>query len=133
MKALINIDVPELNAATAFYAAAFGLKVTRRIGQGVVELSGLGADLYLLEKPEGSPALSGGRAPRSYARHWTPVHLDLVVEDVEAARDRALAAGATVERDVVDAPYGRIAMMADPFGHGFCLIEFRGRGYDEPG
>jgi hypothetical protein len=21
--------------------------------------------------------------------------------------------------------------MADPFGHGFCLIEFRGRGYDE--
>jgi len=24
-----------------------------------------------------------------------------------------------------------IALMADPFGHGFCLIEFRGRGYDE--
>jgi hypothetical protein len=21
--------------------------------------------------------------------------------------------------------------LADPFGHGFCLIEFTGRGYDE--
>jgi hypothetical protein len=21
--------------------------------------------------------------------------------------------------------------MADPFGHGFCLIQFLGRGYDE--
>jgi lactoylglutathione lyase len=21
--------------------------------------------------------------------------------------------------------------LADPFGHGLCLIEFRGRGYDE--
>jgi len=27
--------------------------------------------------------------------------------------------------------WGRIAVMADPFGHGFCLIEFLGRGYDE--
>jgi hypothetical protein len=22
-------------------------------------------------------------------------------------------------------------MLADPFGNGFCLLEFRGRGYDE--
>ena len=27
--------------------------------------------------------------------------------------------------------WGRIAHMADPFGHGFCLIQFVGRGYDE--
>ncbi len=29
-----------------------------------------------------------------------------------------------------DAPYGRIAMLADPFGHGFCLLQFSARGYD---
>lgn len=23
------------------------------------------------------------------------------------------------------------ALFVDPFGHGFCLIEFTGRGYDE--
>jgi hypothetical protein len=27
-------------------------------------------------------------------------------------------------------PYGRIAMIADPFRHGLCLIEFNGAGYD---
>ncbi len=25
----------------------------------------------------------------------------------------------------------RLAILADPFGNGFCLLEFRGRGYDE--
>ncbi len=29
-----------------------------------------------------------------------------------------------------DAPYGRIAMLADPFGHGFCLVQFNRQGYD---
>ena len=28
-------------------------------------------------------------------------------------------------------PYGKLALMADPFGNGFCLLEFTGRGYDE--
>jgi hypothetical protein len=26
---------------------------------------------------------------------------------------------------------GKIAVLADPFGNGFCLIQFIGRGYDE--
>ena len=34
------------------------------------------------------------------------------------------------EGDIIDAPYGRLAMFADPFGHGFCLIEFSAQGYD---
>jgi hypothetical protein len=27
--------------------------------------------------------------------------------------------------------WGRIALLADPFGNGFCLLQFTGRGYDE--
>jgi lactoylglutathione lyase len=27
--------------------------------------------------------------------------------------------------------WGRMAFMSDPFGHGFCLLEFIGEGYDE--
>jgi catechol 2,3-dioxygenase-like lactoylglutathione lyase family enzyme len=26
---------------------------------------------------------------------------------------------------------GRLALLADPFGNGFCLLEFTGGGYDE--
>jgi predicted enzyme related to lactoylglutathione lyase len=71
------------------------------------------------------------RALRAYERHWTPVHLDFVVQDVDDAIARAVSAGATLERAAETHAWGRIAILADPFGHGFCLVEFRGRGYDE--
>jgi lactoylglutathione lyase len=58
-----------------------------------------------------------------------PVHADLVVDRVDEALARALAAGARQEGDVRDADWGRIAQVADPFGHGWCLIEFSRRGY----
>lgn len=129
MDLLVNIDVPDLDRAVAFYTEAFGLAVTRRLGAGAAELSGWPVRLYLLEKPAGSSGAGG--EPRRYERHWTPVHLDVVVGDVEAALSRAVSAGARAETDVRTASYGRIATLADPFGHGFCLIEFTGRGYDE--
>jgi predicted enzyme related to lactoylglutathione lyase len=66
---------------------------------------------------------------RRYERHWSPIHLDLVVDDLDAAILRATEAGAVQEGKTCDAPYGRLAMFADPFGHGFCLIEFNDAGY----
>jgi uncharacterized glyoxalase superfamily protein PhnB len=62
---------------------------------------------------------------------WTPVHLDFVVEEIESAVQGALAAGARLEATISTAKWGKLALMADPFGHGFCFIEFLGRGYDE--
>jgi predicted enzyme related to lactoylglutathione lyase len=129
MGLLVNIDVPNLHQAIAFYGAAFGLSVTRLLGSTVAELGGWPVALYLLEKPAGS--LGAGAESRRYTRHWTPVHLDVIVNDVEASVVRALAAGALVESPVHGEPWGKIAMLADPFGHGFCLIQFIGRGYDE--
>ena len=58
------------------------------------------------------------------------MHLDFVVSDVAAAVRRAEAAGAWLEGEIRTHEWGRIAVLADPFGHGFCLIEFVGRGYD---
>jgi uncharacterized glyoxalase superfamily protein PhnB len=70
------------------------------------------------------------RPLRAYERHWTPVHLDVVVDDVHAAVRRAVGAGAKLEREVEVHAWGRIAILADPFGHGFCLLQLEGRGYD---
>jgi predicted enzyme related to lactoylglutathione lyase len=128
---LINIDVDDLDRGVAFYTAAFGLHVGRRFGTAGVELTGSTAPIYLLSKPEGSGAVPGTGETRRYARHWTPVHLDFVVPDIEAAVAAALAAGATREGETATHAWGRIALLADPFGHGLCLIEFLGRGYDE--
>jgi predicted enzyme related to lactoylglutathione lyase len=129
MDLLVNIDVPDLAEGIAFYTRAFGLNVTRRLGAEVAELSGLPARLYLLQKRGGS--IGAGSDRRRYERHWTPVHVDLVVDDIEAALARAVAAGARAETDIRVAAYGKIAVLSDPFGHGFCLIQFLGRGYDE--
>ncbi len=129
MQLLLNIDVPDLAAAEAFYVAAFGLEPARRFGDGAVELLGAQVPLYLLRKDAGSAGAAD--AQRGYARHWTPLHCDVVVDDLAPALARALAAGAVQEGEVREATWGHIVQLADPFGHGWCLLQFLGRGYDE--
>jgi len=129
MRLLLNIDVPDLATARRFYVETFGLRDGRRLGDGVLELLGAQAPIYLLQKPTGS--LGTGDQPRTYARHWTPVHVDVVVDDLDTALARALDAGARQEGGVREAAWGRIAQLADPFGHGWCLLQFLGKGYDE--
>lgn len=131
MMVLANIDVDDVARATDFYCSALELKVGRRFGSSAVELLGATSAIYLLEQPKGSSVSRASSQLRDYARHWTPVHLDFVVPDIESAVARALSAGARLEGEVQAHKWGRIAVLADPFGHGFCLIEFVGRGYDE--
>jgi predicted enzyme related to lactoylglutathione lyase len=131
VKLLINIDVDDLEKGVAFYQSAFGLSLRRRLFDGAVaEMTGASSNVYLLSKPLGSSASPEGFLPRDYRRHWTPVHLDFEVEDIEAAVHRALSAGAKLEDKIQTFPWGRIAKMSDPFGHGFCILEFVGTGYD---
>jgi catechol 2,3-dioxygenase-like lactoylglutathione lyase family enzyme len=127
---LINIDVDDLRKGETFYCEGLGLRVGRRF-EGWIELAGAAAPIYLLPKPAGSAVSPASNEKRDYGRHWTPVHLDFVVADIGEALERALAAGATLEGDVTDHAYGKLALLADPFGNGFCILQFTGRGYDE--
>lgn len=128
----VNIDVPDLEAAIGFYRLALGLHVGRRLFEGsVAEMVGASSKIYLLLKPAGDSASSVARLPRGYGRHWTPVHLDFVVDDVSAAVERAVSSGANLEGNIQSFAWGRLAVLSDPFGHGFCLLQFVGRGYDE--
>jgi predicted enzyme related to lactoylglutathione lyase len=132
MRLLLNIDVNDLEKAIAFYQNGVGLRLARRLFSGTVaEMIGGSSTIYLLTKPSGSSASPNASLPRYYQRHWTPVHLDFEVEDVEAAAQRALAAGAKLEGEIQTFHWGRLAMMSDPFGHGFCILQFIGGGYDE--
>ena len=130
MNLLVNIDVDDLDRATAFYCHGLGLQVGRHFGDWL-ELVGGTSPIYLLPKDSGSAISPASSETRDYARHWTPVHLDFIVEDIDAAVARALAAGAGLEQPVSTSAWGRLAVMADPFGHGFCFVQFSGRGYDE--
>ena len=131
MDVLANIDVENVVRATEFYCSALELAVGRRFGDFAVELVGGSCAIYLLQKEPGTLATTSSSQQRDYRRHWTPVHLDFVVREIEPAVARAEAAGARLEGEMQTHVWGRIAVLADPFGHGFCLIEFLGRGYDE--
>jgi predicted enzyme related to lactoylglutathione lyase len=131
MRIVVNIDVPELGPAIEFYSSALGLKHSRTIDEDVAELTGASSVIYLLEKPPGSNAASTLSDARKYSRHWTPVHVDFVVDDIEEAAKRALDAGANRESECIEWMTSKCITLSDPFGHGFCLIEFLGEAYSE--
>lgn len=100
----------------------------------MAELAGGSSPIYLLGQPEESAATKTPTEARRYTRHWTPVHLDFVVDDLEAAAQRAERAGARRESGCVEWRGSRCITFGDPFGHGFCLIEFdRGTYGEAPG
>lgn len=132
MEIRICIDVDDLERGIAFYTQGLGLRVGRRLDDDWVELLGAASAIDLLANPAGTPALGQDHPQRrSYARHWTPVHLDFAVDDIESSARKLVALGASLERPILERRWGRMANMADPFGHGFDLLQFTGRGYDE--
>lgn len=131
MQLVINIDVDDLEKAIQFYTTALGLRLSRRLFEGsVAEMAGATSTIQLLLKPSGTTPAPSAAIKREYGRHWTPVHLDFVVEDVSAAVERAVRAGAMLEDPIQSYPWGRLATMSDPFGHGFCVLQFLGSGYN---
>ena len=124
MKVVINIDVPALVPAIDFYCRALNVVHTRTLDSDVAELTGGATTIYLLQKSTGSPAVADSPIARRYERHWTPVHFDVVVSDLDDAVTRALAAGALLEAGPIEWRGSRCMTFADPFGHGFCLLQF---------
>jgi predicted enzyme related to lactoylglutathione lyase len=131
VQVLVNIDVDDLERAIEFYGDALGLRLGRRLfGSSVAEMLGASSTIYLVVKPTGSVTSPQASSVRDYRRHWTPVHLDFEVEDISAAVERAVAAGARIEGELQSFSWGRQATLSDPFGHGFCVLQFSSRGYD---
>jgi uncharacterized glyoxalase superfamily protein PhnB len=109
MEMLVNVDVDDLEKAVAFYRDALGLQAGRRLFDGsVVEMTGASSKIHLLAKAPDSAASCQTAIYRSYRRHWTPVHLDFTVKDVESAVNRAVATGAMLEGEIEIFNWGRI-------------------------
>jgi uncharacterized glyoxalase superfamily protein PhnB len=86
---------------------------------GHVEL-GLGDAVLMLSEPSGLWPDVPVRAPESPATFSHTLHLE--VTDVDGTTERARQAGAAVEREPTDQPYGRGAVIVDPFGHRWMLL-----------
>jgi len=121
----VSVDVPSLEEGIAFYSRAFGFTKVAAPVPGVAVLRAGAATLCLLEKAAGTVPSPATSERRRYERHWTPVHIDVHVDDLKAALAQALEAGAKQEQLFENAEHGSAAFCSDPFGHGFCLIEER--------
>ena len=106
--------------AIEFYKRAFDAEETMRMDEpdgriGHAELRIGGSTVMLADEwPE-----YGVLSPKKLKGN--SVSLVLTVSDADAAFGRALGAGATIERPLTDAPYGRTAWVVDPFGHRWCI------------
>lgn len=116
------LTVKDANKAIEFYKAAFGVTEIFRLtdaGTGAVghaELMVNGSHIMLADE---NPAW-GNKSPLSLG--GTAVSFSLMVENADAAAERARAAGATVEMPPTDMFYGfRSAGISDPFGHKWML------------
>ena len=129
MNVIINIDVPLLEPAITFYCNAFDLKLERLLDDDVAELTGASTRVYLLQQAEDSIPSEFTSDVRHYHRHWTPIHIDIVVDDMVSAAERVIKAGAKMESECIEWRGSRCISFADPFGHGFCLIQFEQGSY----
>jgi predicted enzyme related to lactoylglutathione lyase len=124
------IEVTTTEAGIDFYCDGLGLTLKRRLSPRWTELASANTPVFLLAGLPPVADLGETKVTRDYRRHWTPVHLDFAVTDLDAVLARLQARGGKLDRPVKQRDYGRIANMADPFGNGFDLIEFSGSGYD---
>jgi catechol 2,3-dioxygenase-like lactoylglutathione lyase family enzyme len=112
----IVLDSPDPRALAAFYH--------RLLGWPVVQDE---ADWVKLSSPDGGPGLSFQTEPVYVKPTWPAdpdtqqmmVHLDIEVDDLDAAEAHAVAEGAVLAEYQ---PQKDVRVYLDPAGHPFCLF-----------
>lgn len=122
---LVVIDCPDPHELAAFYGAVLGWLVEGGADDDWVTLSHPGGGVTP-ERPDGRTSLAFQRIDDYIAPTWPggahpqQFHLDLAVEDIDAAEPAVLALGARVA-DEQPAQSGGFKVYLDPAGHPFCL------------
>jgi len=119
------IVVSDARRALDWYEEVFG---AQRRGEPIVNADGtighaevgLGDAVLMLSEASDLWPNVPVRAPDSPATFSHSLHLD--VDDVDGTTERARRSGASVEREPADQPYGRAAVIVDPFGHRWILL-----------
>jgi predicted enzyme related to lactoylglutathione lyase len=113
-KQIVVFDAPDLRAESTFWAGLLG---------GTVDAD---EDWHTV-RVDGEPKLGIQLAPDHVAPDWpdgTPqqIHLDLYVDDVQAAHREAMSLGARLLKPADDTEStAGFQVYADPAGHPFCL------------
>lgn len=110
MRTTIVFDAADIETESAFWAGVVDGEVDKE------------ADWHRVRSPDG-PAIAVQLAPDHRPPQWPDglpqqIHLDLWIEDVDAAERQVVALGARPLKSVDEQ---RFRVYADPAGHPFCL------------
>lgn len=112
----VTIDCPEPAQLARFYGELFEWPAPITDDDG---------DFVTLDPPDGGTAITFQRAAGFVAPTWPnasvqqQMHLDLTVDEIEAAHERAIGLGAR-HLDTQE----KFRVYADPVGHLFCLCSY---------
>ena len=125
--AAICLDCADAEAMATFYGQLFGWEVVARDSPSS-RLGGAG--WILMDGPPGGPSVSFQAEawyeppvwPETSSGPTKMMHLEVSVDDLEAAVDVVVAAGGQVApHQPPDRDAGHLRVMLDPAGHPFCL------------
>jgi predicted enzyme related to lactoylglutathione lyase len=116
----VCIDCADADALAAFYAEVLGWPITATDGNGWVQLrdpaGGVGLNIQA-EQWYTPPTW-----PERPDAHPKMLHFEVLVEDMERAVDRVVAAGGSEAAwQPPTRDQSRLRVMLDPAGHPFCL------------
>lgn len=109
------LDCPDAELLARFWCPVLGLEVSLR-EDGWISADGDGRRLSFQE-------VADFQAP-DWPTQATPqqMHLDVLVDDLDAAGRRIVALGGRPLTDVLDPGSEEWRIFADPAGHPFCLV-----------
>jgi catechol-2,3-dioxygenase len=106
----ITVDAPDASALARFYADLLGIEVTYEGPEGALAAGGGTSLMFQNVAGYTAPAWPDPARPQQF-------HLDILVEDLDAAQARVLELGATR----LEGGNDNFRVFADPVGHPFCL------------
>ncbi len=114
---LVALDAPDIERLASFYAELAGWEITEKEPDWITVRTGGGQEVAFQLAPDHvAPQWPGQERPQQF-------HLDLQIDDHQAAAERAVGLGAT---RLADGPTW--VTLADPAGHPFDLCQKDGVG-----
>lgn len=117
----LTLDCTDADEMAGFYSRVLGWQITDRDDGGWVQLrdpdGGVGLNI------QGEQAYQSPRWPEQPDQQAKMMHLELLVDDLDAAVELVLDSGGTeASHQPSDRDAGRLRVMLDPAGHPFCLF-----------
>jgi catechol 2,3-dioxygenase-like lactoylglutathione lyase family enzyme len=115
----VAINVADIHAVVDWYTKHLGLHVVRAVAQPpfMTFLADAGKNMMFEFYQQDAPVSDYA------AMHPNTLHIAFVVEDIEAERDRLVAAGGVAEGDIATTVAGdKLAFVRDPWGLTLQLV-----------